>query len=355
MNDTAASQQNTLHKVLDAYVNGGCFSRADKVCSILSERLPFTRNAARVCGAHHDFRTALGDYRGPATTVSIAPYRGQNQFVRRMTEYLDGAFRNELVGAYVHGSLATEEEIEYSDFDALVIIRDHVFQQASALADVALRLSRARTIMLESDPLQHHGWFVLTESDLRFHSDATFPQALFAECRSLMSAGANDLALTPRPSTNETRAVFNQLASSCLQMIRRRPLPVTAYQTKCMLSQFMLLPALYLQTRDGDGIAKKRSFEVARLDFTPQEWTCMDHVSAIRERWHIPMSRFDRMVLQRSALVRTTVTKSVSPKTPENIQVQLTPQLLEQMGALITRMQDLLNTKRPSHLPAHIA
>ncbi len=48
--------------------------------------------------------------------------------------------KDDLFGAYVHGSLGTYEEIGYSDFDALVIIKDDVFHSRQRLAALAAEL-----------------------------------------------------------------------------------------------------------------------------------------------------------------------------------------------------------------------
>ena len=52
--------------------------------------------------------------------------------------------KDDLFGAYVHGSLGNHEETGYSDFDALVIIKDNVFHSRHRLAALATKLGAMR-------------------------------------------------------------------------------------------------------------------------------------------------------------------------------------------------------------------
>src|SRR5262249_54908536 len=156
------------------------------------------------------------------------------------------------------------------------------------------RLSRARRIMFEADPLQHHGWFVLTEADMRYYCDAYFPRVLFAYSKSLLGNKGRRLVLTPRDSKFEIRELFDRLANSCLQMLDTRRLLRNAYLLKCLLSQFMLLPAVYSHVRNGVGIHKRASFDTVKQDFSHAEWECMERISQLRSEWQVPFNSLTR-------------------------------------------------------------
>jgi predicted nucleotidyltransferase len=344
MSHTAALQH-ALHDLLTSYINGGCVTHADRAWSLLSSRLPFERNAKRVSGAHEAFREETSHASLPQEVVTVEAYDGNNPFVQRMMDYLANSFQDELVGAYVHGSLATQEEIAYSDFDALVILRDYVFEDSRRLVDVAVRLSRARRIMFDADPLQHHGWFVLTEADMRYYCDAYFPRVLFAYSKSLLQNQGHTLLLKPRNSFDEIREGFDRLAASCLKMTANRHCLNNAYLVKCALSQFMLLPALYVHVRDGQGVYKKFSFGKARRDFSAAEWECMDRISQLRTAWHLPFGPLTRVVLSGSGALRSAAVKRIAPAIPEHIRVIFTPAFIAQMASLICRMQEALSVR----------
>ena len=63
--------------------------------------------------------------------IDVPPYTSGNAQARQLMAEL-APLANHLAGAYVHGSIATDEEVPYSDFDALVILRDSAFESADS-------------------------------------------------------------------------------------------------------------------------------------------------------------------------------------------------------------------------------
>jgi predicted nucleotidyltransferase len=344
---SAAIVQNQLHELLTSYINGGCLTRADVACSLVSSRLPFERNARRVIEAHQALRSATAEESSPQETITIEPYDGDNPFVRRMMTLLASGLQENLVGAYVHGSMATCEEIAYSDFDALVILRDHVFEDRKRLVDTAVQLSQARRIMFNADPLQHHGWFILTESDLPYYCDAYFPRIVFSYSKSMLNDRGDSLSLAPRNSIKEIRDNFNRVAISFLQLIENSITIRNLYLIKCALSQFMLLPALYVQTRYGMGIYKKCSFQKARQDFNTEEWNCVDRISHLRDEWLVQLNPLTKTMLSQPGILRKYAATKLVTAVPEHIRTILTPELTRQMVNLVRRMQTMLS--QPSY------
>ena len=74
-----------------------------------------------------------------------------------MSEKFQCVFPADTVIGIIHGSLGTDEDIAYSDFDALVIIRQIAFRDPRLLADICQKLTDLQRIMFLQDPLQHHG------------------------------------------------------------------------------------------------------------------------------------------------------------------------------------------------------
>ena len=56
--------------------------------------------------------------------LRIDNYTGKNEYVLRMMAYLSNNSFRDLYGAYVHGSMGSYEEIKYSDFDGVVVIKN---------------------------------------------------------------------------------------------------------------------------------------------------------------------------------------------------------------------------------------
>ena len=155
------SRNEVFLPVLSKYINGGCLTPADRWISSYSKVFSFYKNAGRVCKNFRNSKSSAGSI---GKEIVITPYTGSNRYALGMKEYLAANLAGELFDVLVHGSLGTGEEIAYTDFDALVILKDQVFDSPGRLRNVAMKLSRARRFMYEFDPLQHHGWFVLVGS-----------------------------------------------------------------------------------------------------------------------------------------------------------------------------------------------
>jgi len=281
---------------------------------------------------------------GAAIRLEIEPYSGTNAFVRRMMSFLAANLGRDLLGAYVHGSLATGEEIPYSDFDALVVIRDDALREPKRRAEVTRKLRLAEGIMFEFDPLQHHGWFQLSEADLACYDESFLPRETFAYSRSLLPEQGLQLELRVRDSVASMRDAFRKGVSGIRANLRTGRLTQDLYKLKGALSLFMLLPALYVQARDGRGIYKKLSFATARGDFTAEEWTAMDQVSAIRREWVYDLSAFRRAVLRRPGPMRRHLMRLLAPPIPLGIRRHLNHKLLAGMDRLAQCMATKLGT-----------
>jgi len=273
-----------------------------------------------------------------AVCVKVPLYAGTNPHVKSMIAFLKSHLRDDLFGAYLHGSLATGEEVPYSDFDALVIVRGDAIRNPARLATLARKLRKAQQIMFEFDPLQHHGWFQLTEADLASYNEAYFPHELFAFSKSLLSGQGLEITVKPRDSGAEKRQSFLDVARNFQRNIHSGHALKNMYHLKNSLSLFMLLPALYLQVRDGRGVFKKFSFEAARGDFTGAEWTCMDRVSEIRKAWKYEISPFRRKLLSRPWRIRRRLLRILAPPVPADIRARVTDGMLADMNRLAERM-----------------
>ena len=280
---------------LAQYINTGSLPKADYLLRGISVKSTFKKNSKYFISNYCRYIKKRPESQAEQDVVEIQPYRGSNPFVLRMTQYLSRWLRNDLAGAFVHGSLATYEEIPYSDFDALVIIKDEVFDESARLANTAYLLNRALRIMFTHDPLQHHGWFVMTERDLQNYEGVPLPVAVFPHMKSLLP-DKNLLHLCVNKTRQSSQALFDNLTASIADKLQSAQYPSNLYDLKSLLSQFMLLPAAYIQARDGHGIFKRESFAEAARDFSHREWKVMDEVSSIRRDWAYSVDRFSRVL-----------------------------------------------------------
>ncbi|MEX0968007.1 MAG: hypothetical protein WD077_12265 [Bacteroidia bacterium] len=315
-------------KKLQKYINLQPSSPIEMAAAVVNPHLYF-RIAARAISSL--FRTnhppAL---QGHSIPKSIDIYKGENPFVLEMMDFLLMHLQGELAGAYVHGSLGTSEEIAYSDFDALVILKDSVVSDPAKLAKVASRLHRARYIMQRFDPLQHHGWFVLTESDLQHYPQTYFPHQLFDNAKSLLTDQGLHLKLYLNKEADYITPLKN-LAGSIINKLEKRDYPQTMYQLKGLTSEFMLLPALYVQAETGNGIYKRESFSEAKKDFTKDEWFIMDEVSRIRKDWHYEMSKKERKEMMSLNPLMVRRKKQSGPGIPPDLSARLSSEFYDNL------------------------
>jgi len=328
--------QQRFRRNLYRYVNGESLSRQDALVSCIAPSVPFRRQAAKISRQYGKAYSGQFD-KGLSKQIPIDAYEGKNSHVLQMMELLSD-LPNDLVGAYLHGSLGTYEEIAFSDFDALVIIRDDVLRSPERLSRVAYRIYSAQSIMFDFDPLQHHGWVVLSEADLQDYPEDRFPSELFRHAKSLFVHQGRGLNICTGDSSRNARQGFDNLCRSAAKRIGRRKSMRNMYELKILLSQFMLLPSLYIEMRDGGGVYKKYSFEAARADFSPQDWSIMDDVSSIREQWSYHIPPLARRLMTRPTRLSRYLVKNYSPALPETIRKTLTDDFLHRMTRLISLM-----------------
>lgn len=340
MVESTAKIQNTFHDELTTYINGGIFSRLDLYLSVFIPWVLLTKHAKDIIQKYREFLNEIPADAKPECIVRIELYKGQNEHVRRMMNFLNKHLKDDLIGAYVHGSLGTGEEVAYSDFDALAILKVEVFESTERLAGVARKLNRARKIMLDYDPLGHHGWFVLTELDLKFYCDAYFPVKLFQYAKSLFDNKGLELEISSRESRFETRKAFEKMAETVIRKIENRQYPANMYQLKSLLSQFMLLPALYLQTKNGKGVFKRESFEKAKINFDSVDWSIMDEVSNIRANWNSEISVFKKRMLCSPNVLSRNFAKKYVPTISNRIKEILKDDFYYRMRHLVILMRE---------------
>lgn len=341
MNDIIEFQK-ILYGEITNYFNGGILSYSDLFFSVFLPWRFFTIHANTIIRKHERFLIEIPEGNDPKLHLRIEPYKGANPHVHQMINYLNAHLGKDLIGAYVHGSLGTYEEITYSDFDALVILKDEVFESSTRLSRVARKLNRARRIMLDFDPLQHHGWFVFTEADLRYYCNSYFPVELYSHAKSLFNEKGLELSISSRKSNSETQKAFEKMSDAIIGKIENRQYPTNVYQLKGLLSQFMLLPALYLQAKHGMGIYKKESFGATSVDFDSVEWAIMDEVSEIRADWSYEISLIKKWLMCHPHVLNRYFAKNFAPVIPQKISRVLTAKFYSRMAELASLMKEKL-------------
>ncbi len=319
-----------FRSTISRYFNGACFTVKDGIMSTVLPVYPFDKNAGKVLAEYA--KEVVSEPGGVPIKINIPPYTGKNQGVLDMKKALHD-LKKDLAYAFVHGSLAIGEEVAYSDFDGLIVVKAEVFSNARRLSHVARKINHTREIMLRIDPLQHHGWFVLDESDLAHYPETYLPSDVLKESRSLLSDNEETIYLYPELNTD----YYYPLKELCRHLRKKTQIsgqPVTLYQLKSFLSEFMMLPALYIQARDRKGIFKKYSFTEAAKDFKEEDWSIIEEVSRMRSQWPTEMSAFHRKLFGKTSYIWTQYRKRFGPGIPAHFKEQLDQKFYERVAAL---------------------
>ncbi len=277
--------------LLVKYFRNGCLDKSDKLQGLIFSSLPFYKNAKKISDAFNGLKIVPGDFN--MITHEIEEYPGKNRYAKKIADFLKRKIEGDLVGAYVHSSVATSEEVSYSDFDGFVILKNEALHDATRLKKIALALHQSEKIMLEMDPLQHHGWFILTEIDLRNYPEYYFPNELIRYAKCLFGENKITLRVKKTGFKKECTEAFNNMALGILTKLESKSFLKNYYVFKNLLSEFMLLPAFYIQAKTGFGIFKKFSFDKVKEELK-EKYAVMDEISLIRTHWDYQPSAFYR-------------------------------------------------------------
>ena len=127
------------------------------------------------------------------------------------------------------------------------------------------------------------------------------------------------------------REHLNKAAANMLRSLRNKPEDMNLYRLKGVFSLFMLMPALYVQARDGKGIFKKFSFDEARRDFTAEEFGIMDEISSIRHDWKVRLTSFQRFALSGNGIITSRFRKVMHLPPPPGLRPKLNTGLFSRM------------------------
>lgn len=267
--------------------------------------------------------------------ISIEKYAGSNDVAKKIASILHAATGDSMVGAYVHGSIATSEEIPYSDFDGLVILKNDSLYNWGKLITLTAALKETERMMLEMDPLQHHGWFILTEDDLADYPEHYFPHALFQYSKVLFGAGTINIGLRKEGYSAEFSRSFTNLSNSVLRKLESKVFLENNYVFKNLLSEFMLLPAVYIQAKAGKGVFKKFSFDMIRKDMG-EKYDVMSEISGVRQHWHYKAPELLlKMNRKMNIFSSHRYAKSLSGNVPDEIRNKFDDAMLERMKRFV--------------------
>jgi hypothetical protein len=250
--------------------------------------------------------------------IGIKPYEGNNPTAISLRNLVLSQLKDDLADVIVHGSIADETVCPYSDFDCLIILKDELLQSSQRLSRTAFKLWQWQKLMLKTDLLQHHGWFVVFGSDFRCWDQSYLPAEVLSCSKSLLHQKEYELKIAVHPD-QDYLSPFLKLCDELTGITGVNIRRMNSYEIKTLISRFFLMPALYYQARYKKGISKKDSFTSARSDFSTALWKPVTELSMLRTEWQQSFSWLTIQLIHTFFLWPSGYRKWVYPQPPEQI------------------------------------
>ncbi len=323
MNHTLTGLQDRYLRMARDYFAGSLLPSAARLFSRhYRPASTWLKISAKVAGSYAAFVERLRDVKEGVLPVvkHINPYTGHSEVVFSLARELRQALGECLAGAYVFGSVGSGEEVNYSDLDCLLIFRNGVFQNRETLSAVCSKVFSASRFLTAYDALQHHAFFILSETDLQYYPEVYLPLATFDDVRSIVPLDRHELSITTRKPGKEVDEAFYKMASVLSAKIPRINYRINYYRLKLLLSQVMLMPALYLNAL-GMFVSKRDSFSIASSRFPADVWMPIQTASAIRRNWPFHPSVACRLLQRISAnsFLVTMFQAKIGQRPPRNV------------------------------------
>lgn len=276
--------------------------------------------------------------------IFVDPFEGNLKVIRQIKDLIERRFQHLFLGVIVHGSVATNEVIKYSDFDGLLIIKDE-YQNSK---DLQLFKKQSMKIIYKFDPLQHHGWFQISENQLKNYPENYLPHVVLENAKTLypLKTISIEIEIIKHPDFKKS---LESMTTFLERKISQNWTPRNMYQLKSFLSEIMLLPTLYYSAKHGKGIFKKQSFELVKNEFEISEWSPIQIASEIREDWVYHLNYFQRLIMTREEkLFRKITEKLIAPKIPVRFSKKLNTAFFQNLRQLMNSMRQKVFLKEIS-------
>ena len=241
--------------------------------------------------------------------------------VKRLRNLVSEKYAHLFEAVIVHGSVATDEVIPYSDFDGLLLLRR---SQMTSSNFKKFKLESAALIE-QFDPLQHHGWFVLPVEALDNYDPRILPIEVLEYAKTIYPRESLSLDIRLMQTPIDWRQPAVNILSSVESKLKRHYPPKCMFNLKSWLSEVMLIPTLMYQAKEEKGIFKRDSFPVMQDLYSAEAWRAIEIASDIRMQWHyksrIPNKIFTSLKNKRG--LKKPVRNYLAPAIPAVIQKEL--------------------------------
>lgn len=242
--------------------------------------------------------------KGISQQIRLHPYTGNSTVCREISSVFNKVAHPAVKAALVHGSIATSEEVNFSDFDGIIILDQSNLKTTEDIFSLGRLVSDTFHLMYKQDALQHHGWSFLDIEDFANYPDADLPAELLKYSRLLFPSTAFTADIRINNAVQDYSAPFFKLCGSILKKLQKRSYRKNYYVFKNFCSEILLLPAVYCQAKFRQPVFKRESFALAEKDFSTHDWQPVKTVSQIRTEWdQLSVHRSTEMFIHRWSFI----------------------------------------------------
>jgi hypothetical protein len=243
--------------------------------------------------------------------IEISPFlKAEYQVEAKDQEYLApvvelGDWVNSEVADHVsdfmiHGSIATLDYSRgWSDFDTFVIVSTATATNGRALTDLRTKLLGAYEYLTRVDPLQHHGFLVCTEIDLRRYNESIMPLVVLQNAKSYFGAITHKInpvidADGDRKTLAARAAFFREAAESDVMEHHAyegvylqghyQNAENGLFQLKYLLGNAALAPCYYAGSA-GEPAYKSNAIQLVRPLLSTASRSFLDSTTQVRNEW----------------------------------------------------------------------
>lgn len=211
----------------------------------------------------------------------------------KLRQYIIKHLQNYVHSAFLHGSLSTLDYVRgASDLDILLILKKSIVLNAQKLFEFEKKVVRSLKFFYQIDPLQHHGYMIITEIDMQYYPQTYFPFILFKYATRL--TGPEEMIFFERDSSLERKKLIWDMINDNKTQLK---MAITnLYGLKYLLSKIQLIPTIYLQSLD-EFYYKRDSFKRLK-ELNGIDFLILDKATFIRNNWSYRDMKISKIMAQ---------------------------------------------------------
>lgn len=197
--------------------------------------------------------------------------------------------RFEQCRVFVHGSWADGTRTPFSDLDNLILINDSQLSSGDRRR-ISVALAKVDLNMMRRDPLQHHGNWIILESDFDGLDESYLPLHVLEGALCLQGLPEVHARVPVTSSSERMRRNVTSLAGAL--RLFSHPETMTLWNAKHLVSGLSLMPA-YLHQVHGKRISKKDALcaEAVRAIFSATGVQAVQWATQARRDWGQQLER----------------------------------------------------------------